>query len=84
MKISLKKLPIYTVFLSLGLLFFFTISCGDKSSNNNQKPNDSQTTNPSTQSTAPSFTCRNCGGHSFHYHETLTDMKVCNSCGIGN
>ena len=37
----------------------------------------------SYESTNHSFTCKNCGSHSFHYHETVTDMKVCNSCGVG-
>jgi hypothetical protein len=37
----------------------------------------------SYESTTHSFTCKNCGGHSFRYHETVTDMKVCSSCGVG-
>jgi hypothetical protein len=37
----------------------------------------------SYESNIPDFTCINCGKHSFHYHETLTDLKVCNSCGAG-
>jgi ribosomal protein L37E len=37
----------------------------------------------SYKSTTPDFVCKNCGGNSFRYHETVTDMKVCNSCGVG-
>ena len=51
------------------------VSCG--------KSRNESRTNSSYQSTTPSFTCKNCGNHSFHYHETIKDMKVCNSCKIG-
>lgn len=51
---------------------------------NNSSSSSSTQKSDSYESTTPSFTCNNCGGHSFNYHETVTDMKVCNSCGVGN
>ena len=58
----------------------------NKSNNNNSSSSDysAPSNSSSSPSTTPSFTCKNCGRHSFHYHETVTDMKVCNSCGAGN
>lgn len=60
-------------------IVFFTILFTSCSS----KKNDSNSSS-STESTTPSWTCKNCGGHSYNNHETVPDMEVCNSCGMGN
>ena len=73
-----KNLPKKTkIIIIVGLI----ILIGILSQSNDKRSSSSSS---SSESTAPSFTCNNCGGHSFHYHETVTDMKVCNSCGVGN
>jgi ribosomal protein L37E len=67
-----KKLIAITTF---GLFLFLAVACG-------KSRNESSNTKK-YESTTPSFTCKNCGNNKFHYHETVTDMKVCNSCGFG-
>lgn len=67
-----KQIVIVIITLAiLGALFG-----GDKKSS--YRSNES-----SYESTTPSFTCINCGGHSYRNHETVTDMKICRSCGAG-
>lgn len=67
-----KKLIVITIF---GLSLFLAVACG--------KSRNESSNAKKYESTTPSFTCKNCGNNKFHYHETLTDMKVCNSCGVG-
>ena len=73
-RLKLKKTLSITL---LSLFVFLAVSCGGS---NNSRKNE----NKSNESTKPSFTCKNCGGHSYKNHETVPDMKVCQSCGIGN
>jgi ribosomal protein L37E len=67
---------------AIALLSFFMKE--NKHTSSSYSGSSSNKKSDSYEPTAPSFTCKNCGGHSFHYHETVTDMKVCNSCGFGN
>jgi ribosomal protein L37E len=67
------------ILLIVVTLAIFGAMFGDKKSSSSKHSTRSRTNESST----PSFTCKNCGGHSFHYHETVTAMQVCNSCGIG-
>ena len=60
---------------TFGLSLFLMVACSE--SKNKSRSNSK------SESTTASFTCKNCGGHSFKYHETVTDMKVCKSCGAG-
>lgn len=75
------------VILIIGIVGIFflvkSIIGGNNHSDFSRSDNHQSRTNSNSESTTPSFTCKNCGGHSFHNHETVTDMKVCNSCGIG-
>jgi ribosomal protein L37E len=86
----MKKKVINLLFPFLLSLTFLILAIGSGSSSSNKKSKSNSSSSPSTKksdsykSTTPSFTCKNCGGHSFHYHETLTNMEVCNSCGMGN
>jgi len=67
-----KQIVIVIIILAiLGALF------GD------DKKSSSRSNNSSYESNTSSFTCKNCGGHSFRYHETVTNMKICRSCGVG-
>ena len=52
---------------------------GDKKSSSSNYSSPTST----YESTTPSFTCKNCGGHSFRYHETVTNMQICTTCGVG-
>ena len=70
--INFKNLSCVALF---ALSLFLMVACG-------RSKNESRT-NSNSESTTPSFTCKNCGNHSFRYHETVTDMKVCKSCGVG-
>jgi ribosomal protein L37E len=65
-----------TIFATFIFLTIFFISCRSKENNSNSSS--------PTKSTTPSWTCKNCGAHSYHNHETVSNMKVCNSCGVGN
>ncbi len=85
----MKKKVINFFFPFILSLTFLIIAIGSGSSNEKNKSNSSSSssTTPSsssTESTTPSWTCKNCGGHSYHNHETVPDLKVCNSCGVGN
>lgn len=71
-QINLKNLFFVS---TLGLLLFSMAACGESKSKSKNNRN--------SKSTTPDFTCINCSGHKFHYHETLTNLKVCNSCGAG-
>ena len=92
-RLKLKKTLSITL---LSLFVFLAVSCGGSSGSagSSGSTGSSGTTgsagssgssgNKSNQSTQASFTCKNCGGHSYKNHETVTNMKVCQSCGIGN
>lgn len=66
------------LFIVIAIIVLGVIFRDGKSSSSNNSSSSS-----SYESTTPSFTCKNCGGHSFRYHETVTDMKICTSCGVG-
>lgn len=56
------------------------MSCGNSNSKNKvDKPESQQ----NTSNQANAIKCPNCGSTSYHYHETITDMKVCDNCKIG-
>jgi hypothetical protein len=78
----MKKKVINLLFPFLISLCFLILAIG--SGSKNRSSSSSTKKSDSYESTTPDFTCKNCGSHSFHYHETLTDLKVCNSCGVGN
>jgi hypothetical protein len=86
----MKKKVINLLFPFFLFSSFLILAIGSGSSSSNEKNKSNSTSSSSTKKsdsnepTTPSYTCKNCGGHSFHYHETVTDLKVCNSCGVGN
>jgi hypothetical protein len=65
----MKKLLILSL-LSITLL---NVGCKKKS-----------TTSYETSSSSSEMKCPNCGSTSgSHPHETLPDLKICNTCGVG-
>ena len=70
----------------IGFLFFFILAVAIwylMSTISPSSTNNSKTTEPSSYRPSPSIKCPNCGSTSFHYHETVRDLKVCNSCRMG-
>ncbi len=65
----MKKLLILS-FLSIA---FLNTGCNNKSS----------TSTYETSSGSTASKCPNCGSTSYHPHETVPSMKICNTCEIG-
>jgi len=70
----------------IGFLFIFILAIAIwylMSTSSPSSANDSKTSEPSSYRPSPTIKCPNCGSTSFHYHETVRDLKVCNSCRMG-
>jgi acetyl-CoA carboxylase beta subunit len=69
-----------TTFFFLLFTGSIIISCG---SSNTKNSVDNPEPQQNSSSQANTIKCPNCGSTSYHYHETVTDMKVCDNCKIG-
>jgi ribosomal protein L37E len=80
MKKKLSNPQNYVTFFILGMFLLFAIASGGKKTKSNKSNTNNST--KTYKSETPSWTCRNCKGHSYHLKDEW--LKICNSCGFAD